>query len=217
MWSEKMPYFYEDNYFIYRFTLSDMVWIYDKNNLLNHPQKTLEVDYKEIQKNSAYGYFRANYRDCILLNDEAFNLVKKGAIINQLEKTLSYYTSRHNEIAHQNGITYNFSFPSGTYDEWAGYMDDVNLLVVFQGYPYRGDRNYTFNKVASAGGNIIKKPVYYVEKNGWYYLAHTKGCSEIESNEAVLEETFDSIDACTKIGAYCHECIEYGSRVPSLK
>lgn len=217
LWSEKMPYFYEDNYFIYRFTLSDKVYIYDKNNLLNQPKKLLELDYKEFQQNSEYESFRTIYSDCILLDNENFSLVKKGAIINQLEKILSYYTSKHNDIARLNGITYRFSFPAGANDEWAGYLDDVNLLVVFQGYPYKADGDYTFNKVASAGGNIIKKPVYYVEKKSWFYLAHIKGCSELESSVSVLEETFDSIDSCTQIGAYCDYCIEYGTRVPTLK
>lgn len=216
-WSEKMPYYYEDSYFIYKFTLSDKVYVYDVNNLLNSPQDVIEVDYKEFQKDDTYNDFKAHHGDCILFNDEAFELIKKGAIINQLEKTLSHYTSKHNSIAQQNGITYNFSFPTGNEDEWAKYIDDVNLLVVFQGYPYGADRDYTFNKIASAGGNIIKKPVYYVEKRSWYYLAHIKGCPELASSSTVLDETFDSIAACAKIGAYCDDCIEYGARVPVLK
>jgi hypothetical protein len=40
-----------------------------------------------------------------------------------------------------------------------------------------GDSDYTFNKIASAGGNIIKKPVYFVEKRGWYVSGPHKGMS----------------------------------------
>jgi hypothetical protein len=216
IWSEKLPYYYKDSRFIYRFTLSDMVCIYDINGLLDLPQKVIVADYHEFQKGSVYENFRSKYRESILLNDEAFELVKRGAIINQLEKSLSYYTSKHNEIAQQNGITYCFSYPTGSEEEWAKYMDDVNMLVVFQGYPYGGDSDYTFNKIASAGGNIIKKPVYFVEKRGWYYLAHIKECPELAAGITVLDETFESKEACAQIGAYCHECIEYGARVPIL-
>jgi len=216
LWSEKMPYYYKDDFFVYRFTLSDKVYIYDANNILGLPDDIIEVDYHEFRHDDRYENFKMHHGDHFLFDDEKYELIKKGAIINQLEKVLSYYTSKHNAIARLNGITYNFSFPAGAADEWASYMDDLNILVVFQGYPYGGDRDYTFNKVAAAGGNIIRKPVYYVEKKGWYYLAHKKGCPKPESSMTLLDETFDSIRDCAKIGAYCHECIEYGARVPTL-
>ena len=216
IWSEKMPYYYRDDYFIYRFTLSDRVIIYDINELLPLPVDVIEADYHEFQKDDRYTLFRLHHSDHFLFDDDKYELVKKGAIINQLENVLSYYTSRHNSIARMNGISYNFSFPSGLEEEWAGYMDDRNMLVVFQGYPYGADRDYTFNKIASAGANIIKKPVYYVEKKGWYHLAHIKGCPELAGSATVLEESFESLEACAKAGAYCDDCIEYGARVPAL-
>lgn len=215
-WSEKMPYYYKDDYFIYRFTLSDMIYLYDINNLLVLPEEVIEADCHEFQKDDRYELFKLQHAEHFLFDDEKFKLTKKEAIINQLEKVLSHYTSRHNAIARQNGISYSFSFPSGFEDEWAGYMDDLNMLVVFQGYPYGVDRDYTFNKIASAGGNIIKKPLYFVEKKGWYYLAHIKGCPELEDSTTLLEETFDSIEACARIGAYSDDCIEYGARLPVL-
>lgn len=216
VWSEKMPYFYKDEFFIYRFTLSNIVYVYDLKDQLDLPQDVIEVDYHEFQKDERYEDFRLQNPEHFLLSDEKYELVKKGAIINQLEKVLSYYTSRHNAIARLNGITYNFSFPAGSDDEWARYMDDLNILLVFQGYPYGADRNYSYNKVAAAGGNIIRKPVYYVEKKGWYHLAHIKGCPELAGSATVLEESFESLEACAKAGAYCDDCIEYGARVPAL-
>lgn len=215
-WSEKMPYYYKDDYFIYRFTLSDKIYLYDINNLLSLPQVVIEADYHEFQKDDRYASFRLHHADHFLLDDDKFQLIKKGAVLNQLEKVLSFYTVRHNAIAGQNGISYGFSFPAAFEDEWAAYMDDVNILVVFQGYPYGADRDYTFNKIASAGGNIIKKPVYYVEKKGWYHLAHIKGCPKLEKSTALLEETFESLEACARTGAYCDDCIEYGARPPQL-
>lgn len=215
-WTEKMPYSYEDDDFIYSFTLSDMVQVYDKKNIIKQEEVVIQSDYKEFQNNPIYADFRAEYPKSILLHDEEYELVRKGAIISKLEEVMSFYTSRHNQIAIRQGITYTFSFPYGRQDEWADYMEDVNMLVVFQGYPYGPDRNYTYNKIASAGANIIKRPRYYIEEKSWYYLAHRQGCKQMQNSTMLLEETFDTIEECVKIGAYCCECIEHGARVPEL-
>ena len=218
IWSEKTPYYYQDEAFIYRFTLTDLLSVYDDKKLLpENALKNFETDYHEFQSNGAWEAFRITYSDSFLLHDEAYELTKKAAILNQLEEMLSYYTNRHNRIARQHGITYNFSFPAGKEKEWAEYMDDVNLMVVFQGYPYGADKDYTFNKVASAGANVIKKTVYYVEEKSWYKLAHKAGCPKLDNNPNVYPKPFDSLEECAKLGAYCDECIDNGPRAPKLK
>jgi len=211
-----MPYSYEDEYFIYRFTLTDMVYVYDKHNLLKEEDKVLYTDYKELAKNPAYEELRIKYKDCILFNEYNFETVKKAAIINKLEEVMAYYTARHNLIASRHGITYTFSFPYGRNNEWADYMEDVNLLVIFQGYPYGPERDYRYNKILSAGANVAKKPKFYVEEKSWYKLVHKQGCEKIKKSVTLLEETFDSIEECVRLGAYCCECIEHGARVPLL-
>lgn len=215
-WTEKMPYSYEDDYFIYRFTLTDMVYVYDKNDIFKLEDKVINTNYKEFDSNPVYAELKVKHGDCILLNSSDYELAKKEVILNKLEKVLSYYTSRHNFIASRQGITYNFSFPTGNEEELAEYIDDVNLLVVFQGYPYGPERNYTYNKRASAGANIVKKVRYYVEQKSWYYLAHIQGCEKIEESSRLLDETFDTLEDCVRLGAYSCECIEHGARVPTL-
>lgn len=216
-WTEKLPFSYEDANFIYRFTLTDMVYVYDKNNIFNLENRVINTSYKEFRENPVYAELKKRYSNSFLLNDEAYGLRKKEVIINRLEEVMSYYTSRHNFIASRQGITYTFAFPEGNQEEWADYIDDVNILVVFQGYPYGSDRNYTYNKVVSAGANIVKKPRYYVEKKSWYYLAHRQGCPKIAESTTLLDETFDTLEECVKLGAYCCECIEHGARVPDIK
>lgn len=216
-WSEKMPYFYEDQYFRYRLTLTDHIIINDIHNLLEEELSIEEIDCHEFRSSETYKDFRKQYKDCFLQYDETYEHTRKGAIINQLENILAYYTSRYNMIARQNGITYHFSFPSGQTDKWAQYMDDVNLVVVFQGYPYGLDKNYIFNKVSSASANIIKKTVYYVEQKSWYFLAHKADCPKLMNNGNILDDTFDSLEECAKMGAYCDECIDHGARAPEIK
>ena len=216
IWTEKMPYYYKDENFVYLFTLTNKITIYDRNNLLSTDKKVFEINYKDLQTSQDYEGFRAGHSDSFLLDNETFELVRKQAIINQLEKVMAYYTNKHNEIARQNGITYQFSFPAGQ-EEWGTYVDDVGLLVVFQGYPYTGDQNYTFNKIASCGANVVRKAVYYVEKKGWYYLVHKAGCPKLKDNPNVLSEPFDHIEECIKMGAYCDDCMEHGARAPEIK
>ncbi len=217
VWSEKMPYYHQDENFVYGFSLTDRVKIYDVNNLLGFSEKVIDANYYDFQEDDVYRNFRNSHPGNILLKEEEFKLVRKAAIMSQLEEVLSYYTSKHKLIARQNGITYQFSFPAGQDDVWAQYLDDVNLVVVFQGYPYGMNRDYTFNKVSSSGANIIRKPIYYVEEKSWYYLAHKAGCPELEGNIMVLEMAFENLMECAKIGAFCHNCIDNGPRVPELK
>lgn len=214
-WSEKMPYYYKDENFIYGFTLTNSIHIYDVSHLLSS-EKVITLNVKEIQRSSLYSGFRALHKNSFLLNDEAYELTRKGAIVNQLEEVLAYYTSRHNKIARQNGITYTFSFPSHKRGEWASYINDVNLIVVFQGYPYGRERNYVFNKISASGADVIKNKMYYLEKKGWYYLAHKEDCPILATSTNILNEAFSSLEECAKIGAYCCECINNGSRVPDL-
>lgn len=215
--TEKMPYSYEDDYFIYRFTLTDMVYIYDKSDIFKQEGRFVYIDYKELSENPAYEELNLKYGNSFLFHNNDYETVKKTAIINKLEETLAYYTSRHNDIAVKQGITYAFTFPYGMKDQWADYIDDVNMIVVFQGYPYGPDRNYRYNKIVSAGANILKRPKYFVEQKSWYKLAHRQGCDKINDSSLLLEESFDSVEECVKLGAYCCECIEHGAKVPILE
>lgn len=215
-WTEKTPYSYEDDDFIYRFTLTEMVYLYDKNNLIDREESVIISNYKEFNESPLYLDFRKKHSSHFLLNNRDYELVRKGIIINKLEDAMAYYTSNHNYIARRQGITYSFSFPMGNQDEWAQYIDDVNILVVFQGYPYGPDKDYTYNKVASAGANIVKKPKYHVEEKSWYMLAHQEGCEKVNDSTILLEDIFDSLEDCVKLGAYSCECIEYGARVPDI-
>ncbi len=216
-WSEKMPYYYEDEFFKYRLTLSDHIIINDVHNLLNEELSVEEIDYHEISTRDSFKDFKEKHKDCFLFNNEAYELTKKGAIINQLESIMTYYTNHYNMIARQNGITYNFAFPSGQSEEWAQYMDDINLVVVFQGYPYGRSKDYTFNQVSSASANIMKKTMYYIEQKSWYFLAHKVGCPKLENNTNLSDTTYDSLGECAKMGAYCDDCINHGARAPEIK
>ena len=201
-WSEKFPYSYEDEDFIYGFTLGDTATLYDKNGLLGETGDVTRLDYHDMQTKEEYVAFRTAKPDSILLNDEAYALVRKGAIISCVEESMAYYTCRHNKIAEQNGITYNFSLPVMSEDDWAPYLDEVSMFVVFQGYPIGLGEGETYNRVASAGAKVSKNKVYYLEQKGWYLLYHDPDCPELDNNSSLLEGAgpFDSTMLANFIG-----------------
>lgn len=209
-WSEKIPYFYEDNDFIYGFTLGDVVTLYDKKNLLSDEtsQNIYKCDYHEIQTKDEFVAFRLKRPDSILLNDELFHEVRKSTIIQCIEENMAYYTSRHNRIAKQFGITYNFSLPVIKDEEWAPFLDEVSMYVVFQGYPYGKQLGETYNRIASAGVKVSKKQAYYLEQKGWYLVYHRESCPELKGGGTLfLDEPLYDIQSCCKKGAYaCPIC-----------
>jgi hypothetical protein len=121
---------------------------------------------------------------------------------------MAYYTSHHNHIAKQYGITYNFSLPVIREDEWAPYLDDVSMFVVFQGYPYGDKLGEVYNRIASSGAKISKNRLFYLEQIGWYYVYHRDNCPELENGGMILfDEPQYELETCVKKGAYaCPVC-----------
>ena len=209
-WTEKLPYFYEDENFIYSFTLGEVVTLLDKTNCLGGGlnQCVYSMDFHDVQKKIEYVTYRNNYPGSILLDDEKFNLARKGAIIKSIETTMAYYSSHHNRIAQRYGITYNFSLPVMREDEWAPYLDDVSMYVVFQGYPYGDNVGEVYNRIASSSAKISKNRLYYLEQIGWYYIYHRYNCPELERGGNILfDEPLYDIESCAMRGAYaCQQC-----------
>ncbi|HWT75760.1 MAG TPA: hypothetical protein VN258_13735 [Mobilitalea sp.] len=217
-WSEKFPFYYEDNDFIYSFTLGDVITIYDKNNLLGGgvSMMTYNMDFHDFQTDTAFASFRSARPNSFLLNDENFDLIRKSTILKCLEDSMSYYTSRHNRIASQYGIAYTFSFPSVREEEWKPYLNNVAMFVVFQGYPYGSGIGEAYNKVAAAGAKVTKSNVYYIEQKGWYLIYHKATCPELLKEGIILkDEPYYDPELCIKLGCYqCPICFPNGIYAP---
>jgi hypothetical protein len=213
-WSEKFPYSYEDDDFIYCFTLGDIVSVYDKNNLLGKEgtQKVYNMNYHDFQTEDLFSAFRNSRPDSILLDNEAYELIRKETIISCIEKTMAYFTSRHNKIAQNYGITYNFSLPVMSEEKWAPYLDDISMFVVFQGYPFGEQEGETYNRIVTAGAKVSKRTVYYIEQKGWYLIYHRENCPELKKQGIILREEiyYDPLQ-CAQEGCYqCPVCFEHG-------
>lgn len=218
-WSEKFPFSFEDEDFIYGFTLGDEVRLYDKNDILDpdSDQTVFHLDYHDFQTKEELTGFREQRHNSILQSEKAFNSVKKSVIMNCIENTMAYYTSRHNNIASIYGITYNFSLPSVKQEEWDQYLETNSMFVVFQGYPYGNKSGKTYNRIASAAAKISKNNVYYLEQEGWYLEYHKSTCPELKKNGVIIysDEPYYNVQDCAAAGAYaCPYCSDTGVFAP---
>lgn len=217
-WSEKLPYYYEDEDFIYGFTLGNVVSLYDKNALLDggEGQRVYCMDYHDVRTKEAFLSFREVRPNHLLLKDELFEMIRKDTILACIEEAMAYYTSRHNIIASQNGVSYQFSLPPMREEQWAPFLDDPSMFVVFQGYPYGEEAGETYNRIAAAGAKVSKNRMYYIEQKDWYLVYHQKGCSELLMEDIILWDNiyYDAI-ACIREGSYsCPFCIKNGVIAP---
>lgn len=214
-WSEKFPYHYEDEDFIYNFTLGDYITILDKkgNMDINGEQKVYQMHYKDIKVK--YPTI-LDSPDHFLLDDDKFNTIRKTRIASLIEKSMAYYTSHHNKIASNYGITYNFSLPSISNEQWMPYLDDWGIFVVFQGYPYGNEAGEVYNRFASAGAKISKDNYYYLEQVQWYLVYHRSGCPELDESSLLYNtEPYLTVKECVQEGAYaCPKCNATGIYAP---
>ena len=133
------------------------------------------------------------------------------AMLNTIEKTADSITTKHNFIAEQYGISYQFHAPS--------FLEEISeesklpmLFVVFQGWPLSAAGDVIYENCIDAGVYITEKILYTVlgpkDISEPYYVYHSPDC------ELALEEGHNCIynvsheEAINKFGAYpCNRCI----------
>lgn len=190
-WTEKQPYVYEDENMVYNFTVTDEIKIYDKKT-----NEVYEGNYKDL---------KPLFPDSILVDDVLFDTIRRSTIINLLTEDMNYYITNYNDIAKHFGISYNFALPQIEKEDWYRTIDDISMLVVFQGYPYGFATNDTYNRYAFAGSRIKKQKAFYIEANpsdGLKYY-HRLDCNLLNDKEIPY---YSKKDAALE-GAYpCLEC-----------
>lgn len=216
-WSEKYPYAYEDEYFVYHFTLGDTVKIYDKKHQLisNDKQPYLELDFHDLQNQEGYHTFRNEHAEHFLFHKELFQQVKRDVITHIICDKLAFYSNRYNHIAYQYGIEYHFSLPTISQSELMRSVEQPGMIVLFQGYPLR-EQNHYYNRTEVAGAQIFKKNHYYIELKDWCKIYHKSNCLEcIKRIDVDQSQMFFDIRDCVVEGAYaCEVCCPEGVPVP---
>lgn len=89
-------------------------------------------------------------------NDE-FKRRKQELIINMIKQCTNECIGHQNQIARKFGIQYEFTLPLIEYEEWYRTIQDISMLVLFQGYPFGNSITGTYNRVAIGGARIAKR------------------------------------------------------------
>ncbi|WMJ87539.1 hypothetical protein [Anaerocolumna sp. MB42-C2] len=187
-WSEKIPYFYEDNNIIYKFTLGDYITLYDRSANLIY-----EGDYHDLN---------AHFPGTLLAKD-AFDQIRRSVIIGKIEEKMNYYINLHNNIAEQYGITYRFWLPQINKADWYQTVNDISMLVIFQGYPYNAAGLDTYNRYALGGARIKKSSAYFITKINDLKVYHKDSCKRIADSGI----PYYTKEECALEGAFpCPDC-----------
>lgn len=188
-WTEKIPYSYQEGNLIYNFTLGTYVKLY--NRVTND---IYEGEYKDLAP---------LFPGTVLSNEEIYDNIRRNAIIDAIEKKMNYYINLHNNIAYQYGITYQFWLPQIDKTDWYRTIDDISMLVVFQGYPYTPVSTDPYNRYALGGARITKSRVYNITEDKGIKYYHKADC--IHGNTSSI--IYYTREECALEGAYpCQEC-----------
>jgi hypothetical protein len=103
-----------------------------------------------------YGDLVGRFPDLLPSTKEEFDKERRLIIINCITESMNMYIEKHNMIAKQYGLKYQFSLPYIEEEEWYRTVDDISMLVLFQGYPYGNDTLGYYNRMALGGARVRK-------------------------------------------------------------
>jgi len=142
-WGPKKPYAYADTLGnSVSFTLDDYVTAYEAGS------RTWREGFRsEIQITTAIPLLR---------DAEVFEQVRRSTIVNAIQNELAFRINRHNQYASRYGISYTFTLPTISAEEWNNTVNDVGVMAFVQGIPMG---RKTYNNYALGGSRVLKKPV----------------------------------------------------------
>ncbi len=180
VWGAKKPYAYADaagNSF--SFTLDDQVLAYDAATRSWH--EGLRQDIRQLTTIP------------ILQNAELFEQVRRSTIVQAIQDELAYHINRYNETVSRNGMSYTFTLPLISNEDWNNTVDDVGVLAFVQGIPMGAQ---VYNSYALGGSRVMKRPTIVGAKKGTMKVYYRSSCGYTYP----VEETFASEQAAARKG-----------------
>jgi len=171
------PYTYKDNQGnMLSFTLDDYVTVYDASQ-----QKWVEGFREEIASEVTIP---------LLQDPDLFENVRRSTILHAIQEDIQYYINRHNTYAKRFGITYTFTMPIISQEDWHNTIDDIGVIAFIQGVPLGG--GHVYNHYALGGSRLTKSKMiltttlngikyYYREDCGFPYTGNEVFTSEKEA------------------------------------
>ncbi|WPP42242.1 hypothetical protein SK066_04605 [Paenibacillus hunanensis] len=171
VWSPKKPYAYKDEQNnTYAFTLDDYVTMHRAAD-----GKWLHGFRSELQE-------QTNVK---LLEDPAtFDAMRRTTIVNALQDDLEHTINRYNTDAKRYGISYTFTVPYISQEDWNNTINDAGVLAFVQGIPL-GSQYY--NNYALGGAKIVKTDTFNgVVADGRKYYFPARSCQSSYATEEVF-------------------------------
>ncbi|WP_434750763.1 hypothetical protein [Paenibacillus amylolyticus] len=141
VWSPKKPYTYSDSDGnSINFTLDGYVYAYDAG-----AGKWIEGFQHELAASSTI---------TLLQDSKIFEQVRRSRIVTRVQDELADVINRHNEFARKNGISYLFTMPLISQENWYNSINDTGIMAFIQGIAV-GDQK--INNFAIGGGRLVKK------------------------------------------------------------
>lgn len=187
VWKPKKPYAYVDQAGnSLSFTLDDYVYAYDRAD--RKWSEGFRIDVAALATIP------------ILNNPDEFDQIRRSTIVNAIEQDLAYAINIHNTYARQYGITYTFTLPLISQEQWHNTINDMGVIAFIQGIPI-GDKYY--NNYALGGSRLLKKPVIYGAIRDGVKVYFRDSCSYSDT----IIETFTSEKDAAKHGYFPRDCL----------
>jgi hypothetical protein len=189
VWKLKKPYAYSDaagNSL--SFTLDDYVYAYDAQS------KSWYEGHREDVNVVTAG------RIPILSDPNVFEQVRRSTIVQAIQSDLAYAINSHNEYVRRFGITYTFTLPTISQEEWNNTINDIGVMAFIQGLPV-GQKEY--NVYALGGGRLIKRPAIYGAIRDGVKIYYRSSCSYPDT----VIEKFTSEKAAAAKGYFPRPCL----------
>ncbi len=171
VWSPKKPYAYKDEQNnTYAFTLDDYVTMHRAAD-----GKWLHGFRSELQEQT----------DVKLLEDaDAFDAMRRTTIVNTLQNDLEHTINRYNTDTKRYGVSYTFTVPYISQEDWNNTINDAGVLAFVQGIPL-GSQYY--NNYALGGARIVKTNTFNgVVAEGRKYYFPSRSCQSPYATEEVF-------------------------------
>lgn len=143
-------------------TVSDKKLFYEEYH--NYTIQYTLNDYVRITDKITGEVTEGMYQDVSLvlpgiLPEEAslFERERRRVVIDCISTSMNEYITNYNQIAEQYGIQYQFTLPTIEKEDWYRTIDDISMIVLFQGYPYGNHIIGQYNRVALGGARLRKK------------------------------------------------------------
>lgn len=92
-----------------------------------------------------------------LKDREYFEQMRKQVVLETIKGALEQVANQWNMVGKQYGYAYQVQIPELEKQMWCRTMDDIGMLVLFQGYPVEGTRGKTYTRFVFSGARTYKR------------------------------------------------------------